>query len=442
MSLYLDHFGLATPPFRITPHPGFFFRGGQRGAILDALNYAIVHEEGIVLVSGEVGCGKTMLCRMLLENPPPDTDTLYIANPSLSADEMLLNIMAELGLADSNATPHGRRQIEQALLERHAAGRHVVLLIDEAHAMPGTTLEEIRLLANLETRCAKLLQIVLFAQPEIDTLLQTPAMRPLRERITQRFTLPPLAGNEVSAYLEFRLRAAGYRGPNPFTPAAARRIARVSLGLSRRINILADKALLAAYAGGRHQVAGTEVRSAQSDACFTPLSPRRFPLRSRHVLAGLLVALLFMAGLHLYRLEPPFTASAAPLPAMAPPPPATSAASAPPPERAPGRENAFQQHLNAFSPWLSRAPHEAWFIQLFADRAENRLGAERALNEARQHLDPQELRAYRSSLSGYARIGIVYGEYPSRAAAQSAIAALPKSLLALRPYPRQVNRLL
>ncbi len=170
--MYLEHFGLNEAPFRITPHTEFFFAGGNRGATLEALIYAITHDEGIVKVSGEVGSGKTMLCRMLMERLPEHVDTIYLANPTLSRDEILYAIVDELGLevAQERSTAVIRALL-QHLIGLYAEGRHVVLLIDEAHAMPPETLEQIRLLSNLETQRHKLLQIVLFGQPELNEIL-------------------------------------------------------------------------------------------------------------------------------------------------------------------------------------------------------------------------------------------------------------------------------
>ena len=165
--MYKDHFGLSEAPFRITPHTGRFFAGAQRGAMLEALCYAIQRDEGIVRVTGEVGTGKTMLCRMLLEQLPENVQTLYIANPSLTPEALLEVLREELQVP---ACEPGRllRALEAALIERHAAGRKVVVIIDEAHAMPRESLEQIRLLSNLETRTHKLLQIALFGQPELN----------------------------------------------------------------------------------------------------------------------------------------------------------------------------------------------------------------------------------------------------------------------------------
>ena len=165
--MYLEHFGLAQPPFKITPHTEFFFSGANRGATLDALIYAIRAGDGLVKVTGEVGAGKTMLCRVLAERLPNNVVTIYLAIPSLTRDEILQTIAADLKLRAKTLNTAGvLEKIQERLIKLHSQGRQVVVLIDEAHAMPLETLEELRLLSNLETNRDKLLQIVLFGQPE------------------------------------------------------------------------------------------------------------------------------------------------------------------------------------------------------------------------------------------------------------------------------------
>jgi len=458
MSLYLEHFGLREPPFRITPHTDFFFSGANRGPTLDALIYAITQDEGIVKVTGEVGSGKTMLCRMLLERLPANVETLYLANPSLSRQEILGAIADELGVpTDGKATHSLTRALQDALIERYAAGKRVVMLIDEAHAMPAESLEEIRLLSNLESKAAKLLQIALFAQPELDERLAANDMRQLRERITQHFNLAPLKQDDVASYIEFRLRAAGYRGPTPFTDAAVKQIANLSEGLSRRINILADKALLAAYSSGSHQVDSAEVRIAAHDARFTPLR-QPAPFKAKPLLLGIagsgVVALLLLAAFNLGSL------SGEPAPAVSekPRPPLESATDKPPAKtlqplrpvasgntETPGTNIRFgqltRQHLTNYDQWIESVPRQHYFIQLLATEASHTGEIEGFLARAAQVLDPAELRAYRSSLSGNDRVGVIYGDYPTREAAAAAMLALPESIKAAQPFPRQVSRL-
>jgi MSHA biogenesis protein MshM len=268
--MYYEHFGLTQAPFKITPNTDFFFTGGNRGPVLEALIYAITHGEGIVKVSGEVGSGKTMLCNMLQNRLPPNVESVYLAHPSVAPEEALHAIAFELGLgidrhADRLEVMHA---LQQHLLQQHAAGHRVVLFIEESQSMPLATLEEIRLLSNLETRNDKLLQMVLFGQPELDEILRRPDIRQLRDRIAHSFRLDPLGDDEVREYLMFRMRAAGYRGPEIFSATVVRQIARASSGLTRRINLIADKALLAAFSENTHTIEPRHVRAALRDSEF------------------------------------------------------------------------------------------------------------------------------------------------------------------------------
>ena len=266
MTMYLEHFGLTEAPFKITPHTEFFFSGSSRGETLEALLYSITSGEGIVKVTGEVGSGKTMLCRVLMERLPASVETIYLAVPSLSRDEMLATIAGDLNIETQGiSTTKLIRALQEKLIQIHAEGRQVVALIDEAHAMPLETLEEIRLLSNLETSHFKLMQIVLFGQPELDAHLSLQNMRQLRERITHSFNLLPLPPRDIKDYVDFRLRAAGYKGPDLFGPDSLKLIAEASEGLTRRINIYCDKTLLAAFAEGTHTVTPDLVRAAITD---------------------------------------------------------------------------------------------------------------------------------------------------------------------------------
>ena len=268
--MYLEHFGLAQAPFKITPHTEFFFSGANRGATLDALIYAIRAGDGLVKVTGEVGAGKTMLCRVLIEKLPADVETIYLAIPSLTRDEILQAIAADLKLKTKTLNTAGvLERIQERLIKLHGQGRQVVVLIDEAHAMPLETLEELRLLSNLETNRDKLLQIVLFGQPELDQHLAKPHMRQVKERITHSFFLRPMPKKDIGDYLNFRLRAAGYHGPDVFTERCVAMITSVSAGLTRRVNILADKTLLAAYADGTYTVEPRHVTAAIEDSDFS-----------------------------------------------------------------------------------------------------------------------------------------------------------------------------
>jgi type II secretory pathway predicted ATPase ExeA/septal ring-binding cell division protein DamX len=333
MTMYLEHFGLREAPFRITPHTEFFFAGANRGATLEALVYAITVGEGLVKVTGEVGTGKTMLCRVLMERLPETVETIYLAVPSLTRDEMLMAIASELGIETQGAnTTQMLRGLQDRLIALHAEGRQVVALIDEAHAMPLATLEEIRLLSNLETGTEKLLQIVLFGQPELDEHLNLPHMRQLKERITHSFGLAPLPPRDIKDYINFRLRAAGYHGPDLFGTEALGIISEASEGLTRRINIYADKTLLAAFAAGTHTVSPDHARAAVADTQIV-VAPKAAP--KRFVAAAIVVLLAgisigYLVAMFMAPAPSPATAPAA-APAPAPAPAAAPAAASAPP---------------------------------------------------------------------------------------------------------------
>lgn len=292
--MYLEHFGLAEPPFRITPVTVFFFSGANRGEILDALIYSISEVEGIIKVSGEVGSGKTMLCRMLLERLPTHIETIYLANPSLTREEMLYAIADGLGLnIEGERVGIIMQNIQNSLEEKAREGKRIVVLVDEAHAMPPDTLEELRLLYNLQVGNAKLLQIVLFGQPELNAKLDQPNMRQLKDRIVHHFHMQPLSRDILENYLMFRMRAAGYHGPNIFSPNAIKQIAGASNGLMRRVNILADKSLLAAFVEDTHGVEARHVQAAMRDSELG--SSRALP--DKKLLWGSAVAALLVIGL-------------------------------------------------------------------------------------------------------------------------------------------------
>ena len=292
--MYLEHFGLNEPPFRITPVTVFFFSGANRGEILDALIYSLSEAEGIIKVSGEVGSGKTMLCRMLLEKLPIHIETIYLANPSLSREEMLYAIADALGLSiDGERVGVIMHNIQNKLEEKAREGKRIVVLVDEAHAMPLDTLEELRLLYNLQVGNSKLLQIILFGQPELNDKLDQPNMRQLKDRIVHHFHMQPLSRNVLENYLMFRMRAAGYHGPNIFSPKAVKLIASASNGLMRRVNILADKSLLAAFVEDTHNIEARHVQAAMRDS---ELKPARL-MPGKKLVMGSVAATLLLTGL-------------------------------------------------------------------------------------------------------------------------------------------------
>jgi len=247
--MYLDYFGLEKRPFGITPDTSLFFEGGERGNVLDAVLYALSAGEGIIKVVGEVGSGKTMLTRMLVNKAPDNTVFVFLLNPSIQAEQALYAIAYDLGLkVDANdKSTQILHELQRKLFELYNDGKKVVLVVDEAQQMPLTTLEEIRLLSNLETETEKLLQIVLFGQPELDEHIDTISVRQLKERITYSFYLNALNWKVVDEYLHFRLEKAGHQGRAIFTNSAIKLLTKYADGTLRRLNVLADKSLLAAF---------------------------------------------------------------------------------------------------------------------------------------------------------------------------------------------------
>ena len=444
MSLYLEHFGLQEPPFRITPHTDFFFDGADRGATLEALLYATLHEEGIVKVVGEVGSGKTMLCRVLIERLPSHVETVYLANPSFTRDEILYAVAEELRIEFARERVTGAlHALHDRLIESYGRGRRTVILIDEAHAMPAETLEQVRLLSNLETSRHKLLQIVLFGQPELNEVLALASMRQLKDRITHSFRMRPLQTAEVATYLSFRMRAAGYRGPDVFAPAAVTRIARAAGGLSRRINILADKALLAAFSEGAHAIAAKQARAAIADAEFGPRwrAPRGLAAFGAAAAAGVVL------GASAYWLiAPPSTppgASAGAAPVAAPVAPAQAAAAPAPAAAAPpqprlereqvlrlagyaaGRNPLLHDRLEATRRKLDAAPDERHSIELYFTDNSDPARVERFLMRARDLVPLENVYIVPVESEGQYRIWALYGDYDGQEQALQAAKRLP-----------------
>ena len=467
--MYLDHFGLKEPPFRITPDTDFFFQGANRGATLEALLYAITHDEGIVKVSGEVGSGKTMLCRVLMERLPATVETIYLANPSLSRDEILLAIGDELKLElEKGQTTRILRALQEHLIRLFGEGRRVVVLIDEAHAMPDETLEEIRLLSNLESNRHKLLQIVLFGQPEFDEHLDAAGMRQLRERITHSFRLEPLVRSDIEHYIDFRMRAAGYRGPKIFDRRAIKVISSASQGLTRRVNILSDKALLAAFAAGTHAVTQAEAKRAVRDTEFhrTRTGMQKIRIGAAALAAGVVLGwgthMVLSAGRSaIAPVPPPAAASTAAEPPARPAtaampivsglsPSANADASAfrrsvetstlaqPLP---PGRGQLARGRFTATQEWLQSAPRDHYAIQLAIVNSKELGQLEDFLLRASKVLPVGELFVYSVKIDGLQHYRVAYGSYASPAEALDAIKGLPPQLSAYRPYYRSVERM-
>lgn len=266
--MYLEHFGLRKFPFTITPDTGFFM---NRAGYQDALNVLMVSlrsGEGFVKVTGEVGVGKTILCRKLLNSLARENFvTAYMHNPYLQPDSLMFAIADELRVTYSEADSQHvlLKKITRCLINYHRGGKSVVLCLDEVQAMPIQTLEVLRLLTNLETEKRKLLQVVLFGQPELDTLLEQPSIRQLKQRITFSYRLLPLNRIAFRAYVRHRLAVAGYQGSGLIQRGAYEQLYQASQGIPRLVNIIGHKALLAAYGQGDSQVKPAHIRMAVAD---------------------------------------------------------------------------------------------------------------------------------------------------------------------------------
>jgi MSHA biogenesis protein MshM len=466
--MYLEHFGLTEPPFRITPVTVFFFSGANRGEILDALIYSISEVEGIIKVSGEVGSGKTMLCRMLLEKLPKHIESIYLANPSLSREEMLYAIADGLGLSiEGQRVGIIMQNIQNKLEEKAREGKRIVVLVDEAHAMPPDTLEELRLLYNLQVGNAKLLQIVLFGQPELNAKLEQPNMRQLKDRIAHHFHMQPLSRGILENYLMFRMRAAGYHGPNIFSPSAIKLIAAASNGLMRRVNILADKSLLAAFVEDTHNIEARHVQAAMRDSELktTPTVPGKKIWWASAVAVSLICALVAVwvlnksapimrqnagtpSSLVTPSVTPPIASQVAPLaiappsiavlpnsaqisaPAASPLPPAPPAAALPPPipakinEPASKQPTLFEQRLVA-GKILFEEKKAIASIQLFYNEEVNPTRIEGFLKRANALGKLSEIYLLPAKFGGKNGLRVLYGAYPSIEAAHRAVKELP-----------------
>ncbi|HEX9628048.1 MAG TPA: AAA family ATPase [Acidiferrobacterales bacterium] len=296
--MYTEHYGLAQLPFTISPDTHFLY---AHPSYLDALNTLVVavrSGEGFIKVVGEVGTGKTLLCRKLLNVLEGEGYvTAYVPNPYLEPMTLLLAVADELGVAyEANCNQHQLLKLLTGfLIEAHREHKHVVLCLDEAQAMPVETLETLRLLSNLETEQSKLLQVVLFGQPELDVKLDDPAIRQLKQRIAFSCNLKPISNDDVERYVAFRLEVAGYHGPRLFAREAVRLLHRASRGVPRLINILAHKAMMAGYGEGARYITDRYVKLAIAD---TESTRARLKLRRARLLklAGAAVAATMLSA--------------------------------------------------------------------------------------------------------------------------------------------------
>lgn len=490
MGTYLDHFGLREEPFPGTPECSVFFTGARRGEMLDALVHLITHGDGPAWVCGEEGSGKTTLCRMLLERLAGQADSVFIASHSLSPAD-LQAVLAEEFRVPAPVAGDPLPALRKRLVEIYLSGGQAVLLVDEAQALSAETLAAIGELSDLEIGQQKLLRIVLFSTPALGQRSQQPELRALREGLRHKFELQALDRDDVAAYLMFRLRAAGYRGADLFTPAASQSIAEAAHGSIGKIHVLADRALQASCDLGVRLVDLRELRQVTGGRISAPsglavLPPARSVPATR---VGIGLLALLVGGALLFHLWSGSGTDAQPL-ASAPAAAASAADSSP----ATGAENAdgsaresanadargasastspsspptdgpasatpprpqavdgsvakpaatrvtLEERIAGSEEWIRQLPDSHYFIQLVRTSAGDRATAEAVFADALRKLDPAQLHAYRSALSGRERIGVIYGDYATAGEARQALADLPPLIWGIRPYVREVRQL-
>lgn len=304
--MYCDFYGFREKPFSITPDPKFLFLGATHKEAFAHLVYGIRERGGFITITGEIGTGKTTLCRALLSHLDRDTLVAFILNPTLSAIELLKSINEDFGIPSTGQTRKDLiDELNRFLLEKRREGKNTVLIIDEAQNLEPEVLEHIRLLSNLETDTEKLLQIILIGQPEFRSILAKPALQQLNQRVTVRYHLQPLSREETAAYIQHRLSVASAEEKVRFSPKALKKIYTYSGGIPRLINVLCDRCLLAGYSLGRREIDASMVKRAHREVAGTwnPWNAAAWMRALRKgLLPGLLLAVLvvlFAYGLHL-----------------------------------------------------------------------------------------------------------------------------------------------
>ena len=460
--MYYEHYGLNNPPFKILPDVSLFFAGGERGEILEGLLYAISQGDGIVKVVGEVGSGKTMLSWMVQVRIPETIHIVYLANPRISAEDIFHAIAFEMGL---DVDVHTNRlevmhELQRILLARYAKGDRVVCFVEEAQAMGIETLEEIRLLSNLETQHAKLLQIVLFGQPELNHHLDRRNIRQLRERIVHSFYLRAFSPSDVRGYINFRMRAAGYDGPEVFSLHGYRRIARVSAGLVRRINNIADKALLAAYVDNTHNVTKKHIRMAIRDNEFNYLNWRPGWFLGITAIVVFIIVLNWLRSenikhwtvaqvdnaLHAFRNSGLREANAGDLAPRAATPnrevrrvekKSSLTSRAAPGTGIPQRlSSLIKERLEATQMWLAQHRAKHFSIQLMLAKENDQRTLERFLNDGKANGYLDWIYLYRIEIDGVGWYRVFFKDFHSLESARNALVKLPQVLKRYKPFIR------
>lgn len=353
--MYNAHFGFREKPFKLVPNPEYLFLSRSHEEALGHLKYAVSQGEGFVAIIGEVGTGKTTLCRAFLESLDDSAVAAYIFNPRLGPKQLIKAINDEFGIVyNADDTKDLIDQLNAFLLRCKAEGKRVIVIIDEAQNLSKIVLEQLRLLSNLETRREKLLQIILVGQPELAEMLESYDLRQVGQRISLRYQIQPLGYEECRAYIDYRLSVASQKRTALFSPAACRRIYAFSRGIPRLINIACDRALLTAFSRNRHRVTGRIAALALSEMERGRPGRTPFLLDGRRALGAFALAAAAAAALIYHdalgeRLAALFRPAAANAPA------ATGAPAAPP--AVPTAENAgrsFSEYLRGLAPRTAR----------------------------------------------------------------------------------------
>lgn len=296
--MYLYHYGIKELPFSLTPNTNYFFGLPSHKEALQVLLTALKTGEGFIKVTGEVGTGKTLICRKLLNELPEHFVAAYIPNPYLTPSELRRAVASELNVAltDHSDQQEFTQRIQQRLIEINQLNKGVVLIIDEAQALPVESIEALRLMTNLETETRKLLQVVLFGQPELDEKLALPELRQLKQRVTFSYSLRLMNGDQVYQYVRHRMAVAGYRGVEIFDQKCSKLLFRASKGTPRIVNVLCHKALMLAYGEGKQQVLPAHIKLAIKDteAATSPF------LTTPMVLGSMLIVALVLAASYAY----------------------------------------------------------------------------------------------------------------------------------------------
>ncbi|SDH20363.1 ExeA family protein [Propionivibrio dicarboxylicus] len=443
---YLDHFGLRASPFRSRSEAEAFFCGTKRSATLDALVYALSRDEGVVKVSGEPGSGKSTLFRRLAGRLSDVVRTISLSDPGLSCDDVLRALAAGLALTVPAAGGAELLEAVQARLDDiRKRGDRIVVLVDDAEAMPVESLALLCRLSDDADDCQHRLHVAVFGAAALDACLAQCRARVPRLRVTYNFVLDHLSRDEVGDYLDYCLDDVGYDGPPLFSAAALETICRASDRQFARINRLADQALQCAACGQADRVERKTVEAAMQLMSLTPVACRRFACSTR-VFSGLaaVISLCLVVALGL---------RSAPSLALPPPslPVAVSAEQPVGSRQAPidGRvaeasvapDHRLDEAIARAGAWLREVPDSHFVIQLLRVGADERDRVERFLDGAADQLDLAQLRIYRSRLSGQDRLGVIYGDFPDRRAAQAALGRVLSTLPDGGFYVRPVSRL-